>query len=63
MSTYKDNPFLTDEEVKEIERIALVDPQLWQVYGEGEYGKVTGTIYSNREIIDGVPKEAEYIGH
>lgn len=63
VSTYKDNPFLSEEEVNEIEMIAEIDPQLWQVYGKWEYGKVTGTIYNNREIIDSVPKEAEYIGH
>lgn len=63
VSTYKDNPFLSEEEVREIERIEQVDPQLRQVYGKWEYWKVTGTIYSNREVIEGVPKEAEYIGH
>jgi phage terminase large subunit len=34
VSTYKDNPFLTEEEVREIENIRNIDPSLWQVYGE-----------------------------
>lgn len=63
VSTYKDNPFLTREEVSEIENIQNVDPQLWTVYGQGGYGKVTGTIYSNREVIPELPNEAKYVGH
>lgn len=34
VSTYLDNPFLTREEVAEIEYIQHIDPQLWQVYGK-----------------------------
>lgn len=37
VSTYKDNPFLTREEIAEIENIKNIDPQLWTVYGEGGY--------------------------
>ena len=37
VSTYKDNKFLSKEEVEEIENIKEIDPVLWQVYGEGQY--------------------------
>lgn len=52
VSTYKDNKFLSKEEVEEIENIKEVDPVLRQVYGEGQYGKMTGRIYNNWEVVD-----------
>lgn len=63
VSTYKDNKFLSKEEVEEIENIKEVDPVLWQVYGEGQYGKMTGRIYNNREVVDWIPEGAEYLCH
>ena len=63
VSTYKDNKFLSKEEVEEIENIKEVDPVLWQVYGEGQYGKMTGRIYNNWEVVDWIPEGAEYLCH
>ena len=37
VSTYRDNPFLSPEIVKELERLKDIDPIYWQVYGEGQY--------------------------
>jgi hypothetical protein len=34
-STYKDNPFLNDAQIKEVERFKEIDPSFWQVFGEG----------------------------
>ena len=61
VSTYLDNPFLSPEEVDEIEHIKEVDPYLWQVYGLGEYGKRQGVIF-DFEIIDELPDVAKYLG-
>jgi len=33
VSTYKDNPFLPEAQVKEIERLEKTNPRYWQVYG------------------------------
>lgn len=54
-STYKDNPFLTQAQIKEIESYNPEDPQniqrgtadsyLWSVYGLGKRGKIEGAIY------------------
>lgn len=35
-STYKDNPFLEPEIIKEIERLKKFDPSYWLVFGEGK---------------------------
>lgn len=46
-STYKDNPFLPDEQVKEIENLKNVDENFWRIYGEGERGHSEGVIYTH----------------
>jgi len=32
VSTYKDNPYLSPEEIKEIERLEKTDPVYWNIY-------------------------------
>lgn len=48
-STYKDNPFLTPEQVAEIESNRH-DRNWWQVYGEGKIGTLEGLIYTFEQI-------------
>ena len=36
ISTYKDNKFLPEAMVKEIEKMESRDPDFWRVYGEGQ---------------------------
>ena len=56
VSTYLDNPYLEQALIEEIEFTKETDPELWQVYGMGEYGKITGLIYqSNATLIDSFP--------
>ena len=45
-SSYKDNPYLQDVVVKEIERLKEANPDFWQIYGEGNYGTIRGKIYN-----------------
>jgi phage terminase large subunit len=40
ISTYKDNPFLEERTVKEIERLSKIDENYWKIYGCGEYGRL-----------------------
>lgn len=63
VSTYKDNPFLSDEHIKEIEYIENVDSQLWDVYGLGQYGKVEGLIYPDFTIVDKMPENLSKRGY
>lgn len=58
VSTYKDNPYLDQALIEEIEFTKDTDPELWQVYGLGEYGKITGLIYQDKPtLIDAFPVE------
>jgi phage terminase large subunit len=46
-TTYKDNPFLPDEQIKEIENLKDADANYWKVYGLGERGHSEGVIYTH----------------
>ena len=52
-STYKDNPFLTPEQIAEIES-NKDDTNWWKVYGQGIEGTLDGLIY-DFEQIDALP--------
>lgn len=53
VSTYRDNGFLTPEQVAAIED-QKVDARWWRVYGEGKVGQRTGTIY-DFDLVDAMP--------
>ena len=44
-STYLDNPFLEPALIAEIERMKLIDPDYWRVYGLGELGIPREAVY------------------
>ena len=57
VSTYKDNPFLPNHQIKEIEYLEKTDSVLWKVYGLGQYGVVEGLVIPNVTIIEEFPLE------
>lgn len=64
ISTYKDNPFLSEQEVKEIENLKHVDEMLWVIYCKGEYGSVQGRVFKNVQIMrNGVPLKARLLAY
>lgn len=62
VSTYKDNTLLSPELVKEIEILERTDPDYWQIYGLGEYGKIKGLIFEH-EVVEQIPKDADFLGY
>lgn len=63
ITTYKDNPFLDDRLVTEIERLADTSPSYWKIYGLGLEGVVEGLIFDNIEVVDSIPEESELMGY
>jgi phage terminase large subunit len=61
ISTYKDNPFLEQSTIAEIERLKEVDENLYRVFGEGQRGVATETIFPVFNIIDEIPDNAQPI--
>lgn len=60
-STYKDNPFLSDVQIAEIES-NKDDENWWKVYGLGLTGRPQGVIYKRWEQVDAIPDYAELVG-
>ena len=54
-STYKDNPFLEQSIIDELELLEQDDPEYWKIYGLGLRGKRTGLIYQNWDIVPDFP--------
>jgi phage terminase large subunit len=50
-STYKDNPFLGEREINNIEKMRILNPDYYEIYGKGNYGLLKGQVYTNFEII------------
>ena len=58
-STYKDNPFLEPEVIKEIELLKDEDENAWNVYGLGLRGTSVATIYTHWSLVDALPEEVD----
>lgn len=54
-TTYRDNPFLSVEQIREIELYESIDPNFWKVFGLGERGTAEATIYKHHQTFDGQP--------
>lgn len=54
-STYKDNPFLDNQTIFEIERLEKTDPNLWRIYGLGELGISEARIWTHFGLCDELP--------
>lgn len=60
-STYRDNPFLTPEIIKEIEWLKETDENAWRIYGEGERGSSGANIYPIFQVIEHWPEDGEEV--
>ena len=63
VSNYRDNTFLSQSLIEEIEYLEDTDPEFWKIYGLGQYGNITGLIYEDVKIIKEVPINARLIAY
>lgn len=63
-STYKDNPFISEPQVRVIESYRDADPNglMWKVYGLGERGASEETIYTHWKIAERPGKGSVWYG-
>jgi phage terminase large subunit len=61
--TYKNNPFLSEIQVKEIEKLKNRDANLWRVFGLGQKGVPTRVVFNHQQICDEIPSEAKLLGY
>jgi phage terminase large subunit len=62
ITTYKDNPFLSNEIVSEIERLKLIDENYWNIYGLGQIGSSQALIFRINEC-NSIPTEAKFLSY
>ena len=63
VSSYKDNDFLKEILVKEVEFLGRSDAEYWKVFGTGEYGKMQGLVIPNHEVVEEIPEEAQHVAY
>lgn len=61
-TTYKDNPFLEQEVIEEIERLKDTDENYWRIYGLGERGVSRETIFQAVTYED-LPEGAKLVAY
>lgn len=59
ISTYKDNPFLEQTVIDEIESLKHKNKALWEIYGLGIQSLVEGLVFPHITLIDEFPKSAK----
>ena len=61
--TYKDNPFLEQSLIDEIENLKTKDQNLWRVFGEGQKGIPTRVVFNHHQVFEQVPQSAKLLGY
>jgi len=61
ITTFRDNPFLPQELVDELERMKDADPNYWQIYGLGERGLSQDLIYTHYKTTESWPEDGEVV--
>lgn len=55
ISTYKDNQFLDERIIKDIESLRETNPNKWRVYGQGLIGQTEGLVFPDFELVNEMP--------
>ena len=63
ITTYKDNPFLSEVQVQEIEKLQHRDPNLWRVFGLGQRGLPTKMVFSHQQKYSTLPEGSKLLGY
>ena len=61
ISTYKDNPFLEQTIIDEIESLQYKNKVLWTVYGLGLQAMAEGLVFPEYEIVNEFPEQAKFV--
>ena len=62
ITTYKDNPFLEENIINEIERLKQTDENYWRIYGLGQVGAGKALIFAP-QLIDAIPDKARFLAY
>ncbi len=59
VSTYRDNPFLPDDYVRDLQTLEYQDQMYWKIYSEGEWGRLENLIYKNWAAVEWMPEAGQ----
>ena len=62
-TTYKDNPFIEQSIVDEIERLKELDDNYWKIYGLGERGTNKDNVFTNYNFVEKIPESAKLVSY
>ena len=63
ITTYKDNPFLPQAQIEEIEKLQERDPNLWRIFGLGQKGIPTKMVFTHQQYYTDLPQGAKLLGY
>lgn len=61
--TYRDNPFLPQSQVQEIEKLKTRDPNLWRIFGLGQRGLPEKLVFSHQKMCLYIPEDCKLLGY
>jgi len=61
--TYKDNPFLEQSLIDEIEKLKDKDYSTWKVFGEGQRGVPTRVVFNHQQYYTDLPSSTKLLGY
>jgi phage terminase large subunit len=61
VSTYRDNPFLSEDYIKTILALKQQDANFWRIFGLGEWGVLENLVYGIWTEVDALPEGGETI--
>jgi len=56
VTTYRNNPFLPEDYVRDLERLSEQDENYYRIYALGEWGVLQNLIYTNWDIAEALPE-------
>jgi phage terminase large subunit len=62
ITTWRDNPFLPQTLIEEIERLKETDENYYRIYSLGERGVPTTLVFNRWTVVDNIPPDAKLLG-
>lgn len=62
-TTYRDNPATPEKIVKELEALAITDPDFYRIYGMGYTGAIKGLVFPRIKTVSRFPEDPERFGY
>lgn len=61
--TFKDNPFLPQQQIDELLKLETRDPNLWRIFGLGLKGVPTRAVFSHQKTYEDLPPSVKKLGY